>query len=243
MSTTSALPSQTVDDEQLLRLAERIAALRLSTDSRSSLRDSTTHSKTLSCFSFLRGIFSNRTHAATTPFRPIVRPLGTTQSDPGVVERNMQPRGPLQDLPNDDTSSSMGPSQLGSVARSGLSAVDLERVHDSSFKRAKDTQLPAGGAFMGHADSRSVDMFLQEVTRAPGWSVGVMPQLFQAYYLEFSLDVSVRGVITGIVDKDLKQRGLEGYDALVARAAAIESALRARLEPLYTLTAKSLELS
>ncbi|KAF4669268.1 hypothetical protein FOL46_001528 [Perkinsus olseni] len=51
-----------------------------------------------------------------------------------------------------------------------------------------------------------------------------------ANYLEFSLDVSVRGVITGIVDKDLKQRGLEGYDALVARAAAIESALRARFD-------------
>ncbi|KAF4679142.1 hypothetical protein FOZ60_015415 [Perkinsus olseni] len=125
----------------------------------------------------------------------------------------MQPVGPLQDLPNDDTSSSMGPSQLGGVAGSGLSAVDLERVHDSSFKRAKDTQLPAGGAFMGHADSRSVGMFLQE-----------------AYYLEFPLDVSVRGVISGIVDKVLKQRGLEDYDALVARAAAIESALRARFD-------------
>ncbi|EER03182.1 hypothetical protein Pmar_PMAR019959 [Perkinsus marinus ATCC 50983] len=143
------------------------------------------------------------------PHRAVVRPLGTTQSDPGVVEKKLQSVGFPDSLPNDDL---------------------FERIHDAPFKRAKDSQLPSGGAYMGHVDSRSIDMFLQAVKRAPGWSVGVMPELFQAYYLEFCLDASVRGVITGIVDKELKERGLKGYYAISARATCIESALRARFE-------------
>ncbi|EER10385.1 hypothetical protein Pmar_PMAR025048, partial [Perkinsus marinus ATCC 50983] len=165
------------------------------------------------------------------PHRAVVRPLGTTQSDPGVVEKKLQSVGFLDSLPNDDLFGSAIHDQIDGLKNDfGVSAVDLERIHDASFKRAKDSQLPSGGAYMGHVDSRSIDMFLQAVKRAPGWSVGVMPELFQAYYLEFCLDASVRGVITGIVDKELKERGLKGYYALSARAACIESALRARFE-------------
>ncbi|KAF4676912.1 hypothetical protein FOL47_004391 [Perkinsus chesapeaki] len=95
----------------------------------------------------------------------------------------------------------------------GISALDLERIRDASFKRAKDIQLPVGGAFKGHSDSRSVDMFLQE-----------------PYYLELPLDTSVRGVIMGMVETNLKDCGLDGYEALRARVKAIEVALRTRFD-------------
>ncbi|KAF4648054.1 hypothetical protein FOL47_003815, partial [Perkinsus chesapeaki] len=242
----SNVPTEALEDAEIFELARRFAQLTLSAPP-DSVRSDANHSN-VSCYSFLRSLLSTRRSRSST-----------SRSDPGVVRPPLnaslvgdfrasadrligqqsfvnQPvnnEGAVEPNTSTTTTTATVAGIPPSLSALGLTLSDLERVHDAAQKRSKNAELPTGGLYKGNADVRTIEAFLQQVHRCPSWTVGSVPSFFRSFYLERCLDESVRTTIVDVVDRELQDAGLEGYDRLLVRADKMEKILRERFNSIH----------
>ncbi|EEQ99060.1 zinc finger protein DHHC domain containing protein, putative [Perkinsus marinus ATCC 50983] len=186
MSTAARSHGNSVDDEEIRRLAERLSAMSLN------LPVTVTQQAQSDVVDGPDVTLSSIAEEAPLKSSIVVPP----RDKAGLIEARGS--GDADDLLN------------------GLSPSELQKIYDNSVKRAEKAALPPGGLFKGFKDTRSVLSFLHECERTPSWDIGYGPSaaFFQGIYLERCLSDVIRQTVVDGVDRRLLQQGYSSYRKL-----------------------------